>query len=62
MHFPDGLYKGELVDGEKHGQGKFEYNDGTYHEGQFVNDKFDTGKGTIKYSDGSIYEGNFSTG
>ena len=41
----------------KYGQGKFEYTDGTYHEGFFLFDKFSDGNGTLKYADGSVYEG-----
>ena len=33
--YPDGIYMGMILDGQKDGQGKFEYTDGTYHEGIF---------------------------
>ena len=59
MHYPDGIYKGELVDGLKRGKGKYEYTDGTYHKGRFYNDKFLDGIGTVKYADGSLYKGEF---
>ena len=54
---PDGFYMGMLADGKKNGYGKYEYNDGTSHEGEFMDDKLYDGEGTIKYPDGSIYEG-----
>ena len=53
----EGIYTGKLKGEMKHGQGRLEYNDGSYHEGKFFEDKFVTGNGTVKYADGSIYEG-----
>ena len=60
--YPDGIYTGELLNGKKHGQGKLEYADGSYHEGIFFNDMIWTGNGTVKYSDGSVYEGELVNG
>ena len=62
MEYPDGFYTGEFLDAKRWGQGKFEYADGSYHEGQFYDDKFWNGKGTVKYTDMSFYEGDFANG
>ena len=50
------------MDGKKEGKGKYEYTDGTYHEGIFKDDEFCEGKGLVKYVNGSVYEGKFIDG
>ncbi len=59
-----GIYEGDLVNGEPHGQGVFSFNDGGRYEGSFVKGAF-TGKGKMTYTfptSGYRYEGDFVNG
>lgn len=40
------------------GMGRYEWPDGKFYEGQFVNDKMH-GKGVYNYGDGNLYKGEF---
>lgn len=52
------VYTGEFVQGQKTGQGKFEFEGNTY-EGYFIDGKFN-GHGKYQFSEiGQVYEGNF---
>ena len=54
---PGGEYFGQLNDrGQKHGDGKMNYDNGNEYEGQWNNNKRE-GKGTTKYSSGNVYTG-----
>ena len=56
---PNGaVYTGEVVDGNKHGVGKYIYPDGSYYYGQFQNNKRN-GLGEQHNADGSAYYGSF---
>ena len=61
IKFPNGVYKGDTVNGLMHGKGVFNYNDGSRYEGGFSNGVMD-GKGTLKSADGKIYKGEFREG
>lgn len=52
-------YKGEWRMGQRHGQGLFEYADGSKYSGQWAENCKD-GEGTFTYSDGRSYVGAFS--
>ena len=56
----DGIYTGYLVDGIRHGQGKYTH-DGTVLEGTFVHGSLQ-GQGTHIWADGTKYIGNFENG
>lgn len=46
-HWGDGTsYKGEFLNGEKHGKGEYKFPDGAIYEGSFKHDKFD-GEGRL---------------
>ena len=62
VEYSDGFYTGELIDGKKQGFGRYQYKDGTYHEGDFDDDKPDIVEGTVKYPDGSIFVGRIFDG
>ena len=53
-----GKYRGEVKDGEAHGQGTFIFPDGSSASGIFKNDRLN-GKGTRIYYDGGKYTGEF---
>ena len=57
-YYPDGsMYEGEIVDGLRHGRGKFFYRSGGVYEGEWHYGKMD-GFGTLYYANGSVaYEG-----
>lgn len=40
------------------GTGRYEWADGKFYEGQFLNDKMH-GKGVYNYGDGNLYKGEF---
>jgi len=50
------MYKGDFIEGQKTGKGRFEYEGSTY-DGDFVNGKFH-GQGKYYFADsGKIYQG-----
>ena len=55
-----GTYEGPLVDGNRHGTGKFTFNTGVYagnvYEGDWLND-VSHGQGVNKWASGDVYEG-----
>jgi len=53
------IYKGDYIDKEITGRGKFIYKSGIVYEGDFVKGKRN-GKGKITWNDGEIYEGDFT--
>lgn len=53
-------YMGQIVDGKRHGQGKWESKSGMY-EGQWQAD-VQHGKGRQTWSDGRVYDGHFQSG
>lgn len=57
----NGTYTGERIDGKKHGNGKYEWNDGTIYEGEFSEDKIN-GKGKLVIPNKGTYEGTFVNG
>lgn len=56
-----GSYTGYLVDGIRHGRGKFISKEGHIQEGTFVHGVLQ-GQGTYKWPDGSCYTGSWSNG
>ena len=53
-----GTYEGDLLNGKRHGKGKFIYDSGAVYEGDYVNDK-KHGKGKYTWESGDVYEGDF---
>jgi hypothetical protein len=54
--YDDGsIYKGEMMDSFRHGQGEMRYFDGSIYSGSFKNDKKE-GFGIYQYKDGDKYE------
>ncbi|KAM9837984.1 radial spoke head 10 homolog B [Aulostomus maculatus] len=51
-------YTGDFVQGERHGQGTFDYTDGEIYEGEWKNNK-KHGQGKLTFEDGHIFEGEF---
>eukprot|EP01103_Thecamoeba_quadrilineata_P000668 TRINITY_DN10582_c0_g1_i1.p1 TRINITY_DN10582_c0_g1~~TRINITY_DN10582_c0_g1_i1.p1 ORF type:complete len:1268 (+),score=236.37 TRINITY_DN10582_c0_g1_i1:202-3804(+) len=49
-------YRGEVVDGQRHGRGVFESKDGARYEGEWIQDKR-FGKGTMLYANRDTYDG-----
>lgn len=58
LEFDNGIYNGDVVDGQMHGLGDFIFNSGTRYQGSFKNNKME-GKGKLTYISGKIYEGTF---
>lgn len=58
LEFDNGIYKGEVIDGEMHGEGDFIFNTGTRYVGFFKNNIME-GKGKLTYISGKVYEGTF---
>lgn len=56
----DYTYKGEFLDGKKHGKGKVEWKDGTWYEGEFMQGKIE-GTGKYHWLD-SEYTGEWKAG
>lgn len=54
-------YKGEVIDGKRHGEGFIQWVNGDTYEGQWLND-MPHGQGKKTYIDGSVYEGEFFQG
>jgi hypothetical protein len=57
----DGIYRGEVVCGERHGQGVFIWNDGSKYEGNWSNDKCN-GFGRYISCCGDVYIGQWLNG
>jgi hypothetical protein len=56
-HYADGSsYEGDLVDGQKHGDGKYTYNNGDTYDGEWLEDKRN-GMGVYTYSTGQVDHG-----
>lgn len=52
-------YIGQIKNGKRNGRGLFYYNDGSYYEGYWRDNKMH-GKGSLYYSNGSLaYDGNW---
>ena len=57
--YPDGSwYEGELLNGRRHGKGKYYYKNGDWYEGEFK-DNLRHGKGTQHYISGDKYVGDW---
>jgi hypothetical protein len=55
--YPDGsVYEGVLVDGKRHGEGKYTYADGDVYKGEWRDDKRH-GQGKYTFASGVVYEG-----
>lgn len=54
-------YVGDTVDGQIHGEGRFDWADGSSYEGDFKNGEVH-GEGSMQYVDGSKYTGTFNRG
>ena len=53
------VYKGNFVQGKKHGNGIFTYAKGNSYRGDWLVDK-KCGKGIFMHSSGNVYEGKLS--
>ncbi|XP_071319624.1 radial spoke head 10 homolog B isoform X2 [Trachinotus anak] len=51
-------YKGDFVQGQRHGQGTFYYAGGAVYEGEWKNNR-KHGKGKFTFKDGHVFEGEF---
>lgn len=60
LQLPNGNYHGEVTGHEpvRHGVGKMIFTDGSYYEGQWMNDKRN-GQGIFHFSSGNVYQGYF---
>ena len=56
-----GVYKGEVKNGKRHGNGRFTWAIGDVYEGDWIDGKR-TGKGRYEWPDGAYYEGDFVDG
>jgi len=54
-------YEGEILNGNRHGKGKYIWADGDIYEGDFIDGKR-TGKGNFIWINGDIYDGDFVDG
>ena len=59
--YRDSLYRGEIVDDMRHGQGVCMYETGRVYEGHWAADKRH-GKGYERFSNGNQYLGDFDQG
>jgi hypothetical protein len=59
--YPDGVYKGEFVNNQKSGKGKYIWNNGAVYLGEWSNDNM-SGKGKLIETNGSTFIGNFADG
>jgi hypothetical protein len=61
-NWPDGKqYRGEMLDGRRHGKGSITYPDGASYDGDWHND-WRHGHGEYKYTDGTWYKGAWEMG
>ena len=51
LNFDNGTYKGDVVDGKKHGKGVYTFNSGNKYEGDYKDDVME-GKGRFYFKDG----------
>ncbi len=56
IQYSDGIYKGEIVNGKRHGYGIYTWNNGDVYEGDWVDDKRH-GHGKQSYHNGYTYIG-----
>ena len=54
--YDNGTYTGTLVNGERHGRGRYEFSNGDVYDGSWVNGQR-TGSGTLRFADGGVYSG-----
>lgn len=61
LYLNEGIYRGQLLDGQMHGQGAFEWSDGRKYQGSY---KYGLkhGYGEFLFRDGKIYKGNWEGG
>ena len=57
----EGVYKGDLDSGIRHGHGKITWTGGNYYEGEFKNGLRD-GHGVYQFANGRVYEGAWKCG
>ena len=50
------VYEGEILNGKRHGKGKYTWSDGSFYEGEWKDDRKD-GNGKQSHPDGSCYDG-----
>ena len=58
MNIKDGIYKGQMKDGNMNGIGSFTFKDKRKYEGEFVNNKME-GCGILTWPDGKVFAGKF---
>ncbi|XP_008300148.1 radial spoke head 10 homolog B, partial [Stegastes partitus] len=58
QYFQSNHYKGDFVQGQRHGQGTFHYASGAVYEGEWRNNK-KHGQGKFTFTDGRVFEGEF---
>lgn len=56
--YSESIYRGELLEGKRHGLGVMQYRKARVYEGQWLNDARN-GRGMERYSNGNRYEGEF---
>jgi hypothetical protein len=61
IRFAKGAYTGELLDGQPHGTGRLEFDNGDLYRGEFAEGRFH-GTGTYLWAHGARYEGEFRNG
>ncbi len=61
VNYTKGYYQGPLVNGKRHGWGKFVWNNGESYRGDFVNGEL-TGQGVYHFKGGNVYKGEFLEG
>lgn len=61
IEYNNGVYSGETLNGIRHGQGTYKYNNGDIYTGEWKNGKKE-GFGKLSYSHGNSYEGHFKNG
>lgn len=61
LRFDYGVYVGQVLNGKRHGKGKFNWSNGKVYEGDWLDDKL-TGKGKYTWPEGDIYEGDWLDG
>lgn len=61
IYEPNGIYYGEVINGLKHGKGKYIFNNKEIYKGEWKNGKLE-GYGIYYYANGSCYLGEFVNG
>ena len=56
-----GSYEGDIVDGQRHGQGTLHLSDGSVYVGAFEANLYH-GPGKLTFADGTVYDGSFVAG